>query len=144
MNLFTHIFKEYATGHVVFFDFLGIYFFHYTEATGQSLNYGVAGAAIILVFVSIWRIAAVSHVSICNVFGWFSLVLVVQLVSFALGFVFPIVVAYGMDSLGLSLTYFSTLSLVIGLYVVPSLIGLALPITIYYNLQRNVSLLIRK
>lgn len=124
---------------MIFFDFLGIYLFQYSEATGKSLNYGVAGAAIILVFVSIWRIAAVSQVSICHVIGWFTLVQVVQLVSFALGFVFPIVVAYAMDSFGLSLTYFSTPLLVVGLYVVPSLIGLSLPITIYYNLQRNVS-----
>lgn len=104
------------------------------------MNYGVALAAIILVFLSIWRIATLSQVPVYQVIKWFTLVQVIQLVSFALGFVFPIVVAYGMDKVGLSLTYYSTPLLVVGLYVVPSLIGLSLPMLIYFRFQRNVSL----
>lgn len=103
------------------------------------MNYGVAGAAVILVFISIWRIAALSQVSIRDVISWFTLVQVVQLVSFALGLVSPILIASVMDNYSLSLTYYSTPQLVIGLYVIPSLIGLSLPVTIYYKLQRNVS-----
>lgn len=108
------------------------------------MNFGVAGAAIILVCVSIWHISVLCHTSISHAMGCFALVQLVQLVSFILGFVFPIMVAYGMDSVGLSLTYFSNNLLIIGLYVVPSLIGLSLPITIYFRFQRNVSLFILK
>lgn len=139
MKLFINHNQAHEAGHVVFFDFLGIYFFHYSEETGKLLNYGVAGASVILVFISIWRIAALSRASISDVIGWFTLVQVVQIVSFALGLVSPILVASVMDKYSLSLTYYSTPQLVIGLYVIPSLIGLSLPITIYYHLQRNVS-----
>lgn len=124
----------------MFFDFLGIYFVHYSEATGISVNFGVAGAAFLLVFISVWRMAAVSHVSICHVVCWFILVLIVQAISFVLGLALPIVVSYVFDNVGLSLTYYSTPLLVIGLYVCPSLIGLSLPITVYYNIQCNVSI----
>ncbi|XP_030558328.1 endoplasmic reticulum metallopeptidase 1-like [Drosophila novamexicana] len=132
-----HDTQAYKSGHSVFFDFLGLYFVHYSETTGVSLNYGVAGAALILIFVSMWRMAAVSRISICHVVRWFILVIIIQIISFVLGLALPIVVAYVFDNLGLSLTYYSTPLLVIGLYVCPSLIGLSLPITIYYGIQRN-------
>ncbi|XP_062133875.1 endoplasmic reticulum metallopeptidase 1-like [Drosophila sulfurigaster albostrigata] len=129
--------SDQKTGHAVFFDFLGLNFVHYSEATGVYLNFGIAGAALALVFLSIWRMSDVSQVSICHVILWFILVIVIQIVAFALGLALPIVTAYVMDSLELSLTYYSTPLLVIGLYVCPSLIGLSLPTTIYYTLQRN-------
>ncbi|KAH8300004.1 hypothetical protein KR044_008474 [Drosophila immigrans] len=129
--------SSHKTGHAVFFDFLGLYFVHYSEATGEYLNFGVAGAALVLVFISIWRMSDVSQVSICHVLSWFILVFVIQIIAFALGIGLPIVVAYVMDSFGLSLTYYSTPLLIVGLYVCPSLIGLSLPTTIYYTLQRN-------
>ncbi|KAH8371341.1 hypothetical protein KR093_007019, partial [Drosophila rubida] len=129
--------QAHKTGHAVFFDFLGLYFVHYSEATGEYLNFGVAGAALVLVFISIWRMSDVSQVSFCHVARWFILVIVIQIIAFALGIALPIVVAYVMDSFGHSLTYYSTPLLVIGLYVCPSLIGLSLPTTIYYSLQRN-------
>ncbi|EDW61968.2 endoplasmic reticulum metallopeptidase 1 [Drosophila virilis] len=132
-----HDTEAHKTGHAVFFDFLGIYFVHYSEATGISVNFGVAGAAFLLVFISMWRMAAVSHVTICHVVCWFILVLIVQVISFVLGLALPIVVSYVFDNVGLSLTYYSTPLLVIGLYVCPSLIGLSLPITMYYNIQCN-------
>jgi len=90
-----------------------------------------------------WRMALVSKVSICHVIRCFILVQVTQVISVVLGVVFPIVVAHTMDSFGLSLTYFSNLILTIGLYVCPSLLGLSLPITIYYSLQCKVSQLPR-
>ncbi|KAH8299599.1 hypothetical protein KR044_003432, partial [Drosophila immigrans] len=129
--------SAHKTGHAVFFDFLGLYFVHYSEATGEYLNFGVAGAALVLVFISIWRMSDVSQVSICHVLSWFILVFVIQIIAFALGIALPIVVAYVMDSFGLSLAYYSTPLLIVGLYVCPSLIGLSLPTTIYYTLQRN-------
>ncbi|EDW09410.2 endoplasmic reticulum metallopeptidase 1 [Drosophila mojavensis] len=129
--------EAYKTGHAVFFDFLGLYFVNYSEATGKSINFGVAGAVLIFIFISMWRMSAVSNASLCNVASWFILVIIVQIISFVLGLLLPIVVAYGMDALGLSLTYYSTPLLVVGLYVCPSLIGLSLPITLYYSVQRN-------
>ncbi|XP_017126541.2 endoplasmic reticulum metallopeptidase 1-like isoform X1 [Drosophila elegans] len=127
----------YATGHAVFFDFLGLYFINYTESTGIILNYSVAGAALILIFVSIWRTASISCVSTGYVLCWFILILVFQVIAFVLGLVLPIAIAYAFDKFGLSLTYFSTPALMIGLYICPSLLGLVLPSYIYLKLQRS-------
>lgn len=66
--------------------------------------------------------------------------LMVQLLALVLGLGLSILVAHVFDSFELSLTYFSCLSLLIGLYVCPTLIGLSLPITIYYQSRRNVSI----
>lgn len=131
--------QAHRNGHSVFFDFLGFYFIHYSETTAIYLNLGVAGAALILIFISMWRMTSVSNISLFHVSCWFTLVLVVQIISFVLGLLLPAVVAYVFDYLGLSLTYYSTPLLIIGLYVCPSLIGLSLPVTIYHMLQQNVS-----
>ncbi|KAH8297072.1 hypothetical protein KR044_004485, partial [Drosophila immigrans] len=127
--------EAHKTGHAVFFDFLGIYFFHYSEATGKYLNFGVGGTAFILIFISMWRMAAVSNVSLYLVINWFILATVIQIISFILAIALPIVVANVMDSYGLSMTYYSTPMLIVGLYVCPSLFGLGLPFTVYCSLQ---------
>ncbi|XP_017835549.1 endoplasmic reticulum metallopeptidase 1-like [Drosophila busckii] len=123
--------------HSIFFDVLGLYFIHYSVANATNLNFAVAVATFLLVFVSMWRMAAKSEVSTSYVARWFILLLVLQLVSFVLGLAFPVVVAYVFDMFGLSLTYFSTPWLLICLYVCPSLLGLCLPITIYFYFQRG-------
>lgn len=133
------ILQDHTGESAVFFDFLGLCFIHYSKTTGIFLNTGVAAAAFILIFISMWRMAAVSNVSFCHVACWFTLVLIIQVISFVLGLALPLIVSYVMDDLGLSLVFYSTPILEIGLYVCPSLIGLSLPITIYYALQGNVS-----
>ncbi|KAH8297078.1 hypothetical protein KR044_004559, partial [Drosophila immigrans] len=129
--------EAHKSGHTVFFDFLGIYFFHYSDTTGKVLNFGVSGAVLALVLVSMWRMTVTSHESLSHIVRWFSIVFVIQITSFVLAIVFPIVVALAMDAIGKSLTYYSTPLLLIGLYVCPALIGLTVPITIYYSLSRN-------
>ncbi|XP_022229014.2 endoplasmic reticulum metallopeptidase 1-like [Drosophila obscura] len=129
--------EAFAEGHAIFFDFLGLFFISYSSTSGEYLNYAVAGAAVILVYISLLRIAAVSNVSAADVQGWGVLLLVVQVVAFVLGLALPIVVAYLLDKYGLSLSYFSSPILVVGLFVCPSLLGLSLPSTIYFTLFRN-------
>ncbi|XP_017150675.1 endoplasmic reticulum metallopeptidase 1 isoform X1 [Drosophila miranda] len=129
--------EAYASGHAVFFDVLGLYFISYSQSTGVILNYAVAGATIVLIFVSVWRTASVSNVSTGHIVGLFILILVVQIIGFVLGLGMPVVVAYLFDMYGLSLTYFATPALMIGIYVFPSLLGLSLPSFIYLKLQRS-------
>jgi len=83
--------------------------------------------------------SAVSSLSSGYVAKRLVILIIIQFIALALGLALPILVAYLFDSLSLSLTYFSCPYLLIGLYVCPSLIGLSLPITIYYQLQQNVS-----
>nr|NP_001261090.1 uncharacterized protein Dmel_CG10073, isoform C [Drosophila melanogaster]AGB93622.1 uncharacterized protein Dmel_CG10073, isoform C [Drosophila melanogaster] len=129
--------EAYATGHAIFFDVLGLYFISYTESNGVILNYSVAGVALVLIFLSIWRTSSISRVSIGHVLCWFILIFVLQIIAFVLGLGLPIVVAYVFDKYGLSITYFSTPVLLIGLYICPSLLGLSLPSYIYLKLQRS-------
>ncbi|ALC42476.1 CG10073, partial [Drosophila busckii] len=127
----------YKNGTTVFFDFLGLTLVQYPLATAKNLNFGVAAAAVLLVFISMWRMSSMSEVTICNVIVRFILVLVLQLVSFVLSLALPVAVSYVFDMFGMSLTYYSTPWLMICLYVCPSLLGLSLPITIYMYFQRN-------
>ncbi|EDV35717.1 uncharacterized protein Dana_GF12334 [Drosophila ananassae] len=129
--------SAHGSGHAVFFDFLGLYFINYNESTGIILNYCVAVGTLILIFASIWRTASVSFVPTGYVLKWFTLILALQIVAFILGFGLPLVVAYVLDKYGLSMTYFSTPALMIGLYVCPSLLGLSLPSYIYLQLQKT-------
>ncbi|XP_065719447.2 endoplasmic reticulum metallopeptidase 1-like [Drosophila suzukii] len=128
----------YATGHVIFFDVLGLYFISYTESNGVILNYAVAAITLILVIVSIWRTASISCVSAGYVISRFILILVLQIIAFVLGLGLPVAIAYVFDKYGLSLTYFSTPALLIGLYICPSLLGLSLPSYFYLKFQRSV------
>ncbi|KAH8400839.1 hypothetical protein KR009_001396 [Drosophila setifemur] len=129
--------SAYASGHAVFFDILGLYFISYSASTGVILNYSIAAVTIILVFISISRIASVSCVSTRYVLCWFILIFVLQVVAFVLGLAVPIGVGYLFDKYGLPLTYYSTPVLMIGLYVFPSLLGLSLPSYIYLKLQKT-------
>lgn len=124
---------------MVFFDVLGLYLIKYSEETGVKLNYAVAAATIILVYVSLLRTASVSKESNEKIFGWFILVQVLQVIAFVLAVALPFLMAYGLDKYGYSLSYFTTTSLLVGLYVCPSLIGLALPSYIYLKFQTYVS-----
>ncbi|XP_034480031.1 endoplasmic reticulum metallopeptidase 1-like isoform X2 [Drosophila innubila] len=130
--------QAYETGNSIFFDFLGLFFVNYSEETGKNLNYSIAGVTLILIFISVWRMSAISCLSCCHVVQRLIFLLIIQIIALSLSLTLPLLVAYFFDSFGLSLTYFSSPYLLIGLYICPSLIGLTLPITIYYqSLQQN-------
>ncbi|XP_017077370.1 endoplasmic reticulum metallopeptidase 1 [Drosophila eugracilis] len=129
--------SDNAVGNTIFFDVLGLQLISYSAETGVKLNYALAAATIILVYISLLRIADKSSVSSEKVLGSFVLVLVVQVIAFVLSLALPLLVAYGLDKYGLSLSYYATPSLLIGLYVCPCLLGLALPSFIYLKLNKN-------
>ncbi|XP_033234499.1 endoplasmic reticulum metallopeptidase 1-like isoform X1 [Drosophila pseudoobscura] len=125
------------SGNTIFFDVLGLYFISYSESNGIIFNYAVAGTTIVLIFVSLLRTASSSNVSAGHVVGWFILIIVLQVIALLLGLGLPVVVTYLFDMYGLSLTYYSTPALLIGLYVCPTLIGFSLPSFVYLKLQRD-------
>ncbi|XP_032585617.2 endoplasmic reticulum metallopeptidase 1 [Drosophila mojavensis] len=129
--------QAYEEGHAVFFDFLGLFLISYSEDTGIILNNCVAVVGLVLVFVSLWRMSSISSLSLTQVLQRVLIQLILQIIALALGLALPLLIAYVFDSFGLSLTYFSSLSLLIGLYVCPALIGLSLPITIYYQWKKD-------
>ncbi|XP_017147224.1 endoplasmic reticulum metallopeptidase 1 [Drosophila miranda] len=129
--------EEHSKGHSVFFDFLGLFFVCYTEKTGIILNCVIAVISLMLVGVSLWRMARVSEVTAGQISVWFLIILGLHVVGLGLCLGLPLLMAVLFDAGDRSLTYFSSNWLVIGLYVCPAVIGLVLPLTLYYTLKPN-------
>ncbi|EDW48592.1 GM21956 [Drosophila sechellia] len=64
------------TGNTIFFDVLGLYLISFSSDVGVKLNYAAAAAAIILIYISLLRIAEKSSVSSEQILSTFILVLV--------------------------------------------------------------------
>ncbi|XP_017025335.1 endoplasmic reticulum metallopeptidase 1-like [Drosophila kikkawai] len=127
---------DLATGRTVFFDVLGLFFVSYSHSSGVILNFSIAIAALVLIFISLACMATVSQVSISHILCRFIPVLVFQLLSVGLGLGLPLIIANCFDKSGLSLTYFSTGELIFGLYVCPCLLGFFLPTFLLLALPR--------
>lgn len=131
--------QKYSEGHSVFYDFLGLFFVYYTETQGIIINVCVAVAVIAAICVSLWRMAALSYLSIGSILKTFSLILILHIVGLALAVGLPILLAVIFDSGDRSMTWFTHKWLVFGLYICPTLIGLSLPSLMYLRFTRNVS-----
>ncbi|XP_034109174.1 endoplasmic reticulum metallopeptidase 1-like [Drosophila albomicans] len=130
--------KDHEEGRAIFFDYLGLFFISYSVETGNILNYSVVGVTLLLIFISMLRMSALSLLSCCQVIQQLIITLIIQIIAFVLALALPLVVAHYFDSFGLSLTYFSSPYLLIGLYIFPSLIGLSLPLILYcQSVQQN-------
>ncbi|ALC41588.1 CG13160, partial [Drosophila busckii] len=129
--------EAHSEGHSVFFDFLGLFFVYYVQSTGVALNICFSIAGLVLVCVSLWRMSKVTGLSPGAVTGSFGIMFVMELAGFVLALGLPLLMAVFYDAGDRTLTYFSNSWLVIGLFIIPSLIGLMLPVTLYYTLQTN-------
>ncbi|KAH8400959.1 hypothetical protein KR009_002178, partial [Drosophila setifemur] len=130
---------ESNEGHAVFFDYLGLFFIYYTETTGIILNCVIGVFSLVLVGVSVWRMSRQSdEVSLKQISIWFVIILGLHVVGFLLCICLPLLMAVMFDAGDRSLTYFTHNWLVFGLYICPAVIGLVLPLTLYYTLKPNV------
>ncbi|KAH8253057.1 hypothetical protein KR032_003400, partial [Drosophila birchii] len=129
--------EDHSEGHAVFFDFLGLFFVYYTETTGIILNSCIAVISLVLVACSLLRMARESEASLCQVSIWFSIILGLHVVGMILSLGLPLLMAVLYDAGNRSMTYFSNHWLVIGLFVIPAVIGQVLPLTLYYTLKPN-------
>lgn len=110
----------------------------YSEETGTIINYSVSGAVVVLILLSVWRISVISSISFCSITLRLISLVIVQIIALSLSLALPLLMAYYLDSIGSSMTYFSSTWLIIGLFVCPALIGLLLPILIYFQCQQQV------
>ncbi|KAH8386240.1 hypothetical protein KR200_007727, partial [Drosophila serrata] len=125
-------------GQTVFFDFLGLFFVYYTETTGIIMNCCIAVISLVLVGCSLWRMARQSEkVTIPQICLWFLIILGLHVVGVILCFCLPLLMAVIFDAGDRSMTYFSSKWLVFGLYICPAVIGLVIPLTLYYTLKPN-------
>ncbi|KMY93172.1 endoplasmic reticulum metallopeptidase 1 [Drosophila simulans] len=124
--------------HAVFFDFLGLFFVYYTESTGIILNSVIGVLSLVLVGCSLWRMSRQSEkVSIGQILIQFLIILGLHVVGLLLSICLPLLMAVLFDAGDRSLTYFTSNWLVFGLYVCPAIIGLVLPLTLYFTLLPN-------
>ncbi|KAH8252253.1 hypothetical protein KR038_011283, partial [Drosophila bunnanda] len=125
-------------GHAVFFDFLGLFFVYYTETTGIVLNCLIGVISLVLVGCSLWRMSRQSEkVTLSQISIWFLIILGLHVVGFLLCLGLPLLMAVLFDAGDRSMTYFTSNWLVFGLYICPAVIGLVLPLTLYYTLKPN-------
>ncbi|XP_017490382.1 PREDICTED: endoplasmic reticulum metallopeptidase 1-like [Rhagoletis zephyria] len=129
--------ENHASGHAIFYDFLGLFVIEYTEDTGKIINTAVVVVALVLVAISLWCIAEDSFISICSVFKLFSLIFILHLVGWILALALPLLVAVALDSAASSMTWFTNKWLVLGLYACPALFGLSVPTLLYLSISRN-------
>ncbi|KAH8301329.1 hypothetical protein KR059_000274 [Drosophila kikkawai] len=134
--------EQNVGGHAVFFDFLGLFFVYYTETTGVIMNCCIAVISLVLVGCSLWRMARQSEkVTIPQITLWFLIILGLHILGVLLCFGLPLFMAVLFDAGDRSMTYFTSNWLVFGLYICPSIIGLVLPLTLYYTLKPNNKLI---
>ncbi|XP_050743758.1 endoplasmic reticulum metallopeptidase 1-like [Drosophila biarmipes] len=129
--------EEHSAGHAVFFDFLGLFFVTYTEKTGIILNCCLALISLILIGCSLWRMATVSEVAPGRISILCVIALGLHLLGCLLCMALPLLMAVLYDVSDRTLTYYSNNWLVIGLYICPAIIGMALPPTIYHSFKNN-------
>ncbi|EDX06745.1 endoplasmic reticulum metallopeptidase 1 [Drosophila simulans] len=129
--------EDHSEGHAVFFDYLGLFFVYYTETTGIVLNCCIAVASLVLVVCSLLRMGRESDVSMGRVSIWFAIILGLHVLGMILSLGLPLLMAVLFDAGDRSMTYFSNNWLVIGLFIVPAIIGQILPLTLYYTLKPN-------
>ncbi|EDW32418.1 GL11626 [Drosophila persimilis] len=127
--------EAHSEGHSVFFDYLGLFFVYYKESTGVALNICFSLAAIILVCLSLWRMARVTDQKIGTYAGAFGIMFLLAILGFLLALGLPLLMSVFYDSSDRTMTYFTNSWLVIGLFICPSVIGLVLPMTLYLSLR---------
>ncbi|EDW01017.1 GH20688 [Drosophila grimshawi] len=129
--------EAHREGHAVFFDYMGLFFVVYSKTTGIVLNSCIAAVSLLLVGISLWRMAHVSELSLCQVLIWFAIILGLHIVGVALCLGLPLLMAVLFDAGNHSLTYFTSNWLMLGLFVCPAIIGLSLPTTLYFSFRKN-------
>ncbi|KAH8386241.1 hypothetical protein KR200_007728, partial [Drosophila serrata] len=127
--------EAHSEGHSVFFDYLGLFFVYYTESTGVALNISFSLGAILLVCLSLWRMASMTDRSVGTYSRAFGMQFLLAILGFLLALGFPLLMSVFYDAGNRTMTYFSNSWLVIGLFIVPSVIGLVLPSTFYLSLR---------
>ncbi|EDW09407.2 endoplasmic reticulum metallopeptidase 1 [Drosophila mojavensis] len=132
--------EAHSEGKSVFFDFLGLFIVCYSETTGKILNCCIAVVSLVLVGISLWRMARVSELPLGHISLLFATILALHVLGVLFSVGLPLLMGVLFDAGNGSLTYFTHTWLMIGLYICPAIIGLSLPTTLYYSLRKNLKI----
>lgn len=97
--------------------------------------------SLVLVGCSIWRMSQqAQEQSLKDISISFLIVLGLHVIGFVLCICLPLLMAVIFDAGDRSLTYFTSNWLVLGLYICPAVIGLVIPLSLYYTWKPEVSI----
>ncbi|XP_030378121.1 endoplasmic reticulum metallopeptidase 1 [Scaptodrosophila lebanonensis] len=125
--------SKYAEGHMIFFDVLGWFVIYYPEGTGLIINIAVCVLVIVTIIAYIWNMASNTGMFRRRIFAKFGVLAALQLCGVCLSFSLVIGIAFFMDAVGLSMSWFSETWMVFGLYFCPMFFGLAILPAIYLS-----------
>ncbi|XP_017865425.1 PREDICTED: endoplasmic reticulum metallopeptidase 1 isoform X1 [Drosophila arizonae] len=121
----------HAEGHNVFYDFLGWFMIFYTATTNIVINMIVSVIALLAIGVSLYFMSVRSGCSISGVLVRFGIILGIQLVSLGLALGLALLVALFMDGVNRSLSWFTEMWLLLGLYIFPIIFGMSILPALY-------------
>lgn len=103
------------------------------------VNTIVCGGGIVLLYISLWYVSKKLDYQVAAVAVEFGSLFLLELVSIFLAVGLPMLMAIFYDAGNRTMTYFTNSWLVVGLFIIPSVIGLVLPLTLYLVINRSVS-----
>uniref|UniRef100_A0A0A1WZ70 FXNA-like protease n=1 Tax=Zeugodacus cucurbitae TaxID=28588 RepID=A0A0A1WZ70_ZEUCU len=112
--------------YLIFYDFLGWFMLYYTLQTSIIINVVVCAAALIAITISLYFMSKKSHLSWLPFMIHCLLTLIIQIISVALAVGIPLFIAYFMDVIGSSMSWFSENWLICGLYFCPAFFALGI------------------
>ncbi|KAL5273661.1 hypothetical protein ACFFRR_000425 [Megaselia abdita] len=107
--------ENHQPGNAVFFDLAGWFMVYYTETQGTIINIIVSVCALGTIFLQLLRIKKVNE-DIPNIF-W--IIFVIQIASTLVAFFSNFLIAFIIDALGFSLTWYTNTWLIFGIYFCP-------------------------
>ncbi|ALC42477.1 CG9416 [Drosophila busckii] len=124
---------KYAEGHMIYFDVLGWFFIYYPESVGVIINICVCVLVLITIVAYIWSMASNTGMFRRRIFAKFAILAALQLASVCLCIGLVVSIVFFLDGLGLSMSWFSNVWMVFGLYFCPMFFGLGILPAIYFS-----------
>lgn len=115
----------------MFYDFLGWFMIFYTATTNIIINMIISAFALLAIGVSLYFMSVRSGCSISGVLVRFGIILGIQLISLGLALGLALLVAVFMDGVNRSLSWFTEMWLLLGLYIFPIIFGMSILPALY-------------
>lgn len=128
---------DYAEGHTVFFDFLGLFLIFYTEAIGTAINLSVVVIALTAVLFSIYSMSRNLKLSLGYILKKMILILFMQMATLTLAAGVSILIAVIIDEANAPLFWFSQNWLIFGIYICPYCFVAATVPTLYLTWRES-------
>lgn len=134
---------ERSEGKAVFFDVFGLFLVNYSETTGIIVNMIISVAALVTIALSVWLMQRTAAISAPEILIQFGISFCIQLGSLVISIGVVIFMAFFVDIIGYSLSWFSQPWMIFGLYFIPFIFIMAIFPALFMGGKRFNSLPIR-